>query len=88
MIHWLRGLKNDMTNAETLSKEIRSNSERLKGLKKGLYEYRGSQSQKGTIRLYFCYDKETVYILDAEFKTDGKNIIDRARKRKSKLGLK
>jgi hypothetical protein len=60
---------------------------KLSPLGDGLYEYRGKQSIKGTIRLYFCYDETTVYILAAEFKTGAKNMIDIARERKKEINL-
>jgi hypothetical protein len=50
-------------------------------LKEGLYEYRGGQSRLGTIRVYFTYNKETVFVVDAENKTSDHNKIERARAR-------
>ncbi len=46
-----------------------------------LYEYRGSQSKSGTIRLYFRINDSRIRILDAECKTDDENKIERAKKR-------
>ncbi len=57
------------------------NKRRLAALGDDLYEYRGTQSHLGTIRVYFSYIKETVLILDAEYKTSDRNVIDRARAR-------
>ncbi len=51
----------------------------------GLYEYRGSRSTKGTIRMYFCYSEDTMIILDAEYKTSLNNLIDRARNRMKEM---
>lgn len=62
-------------------------NKRLSSLGDGLYEYRGQQSQAGTVRLYFCFDETTFHILDAEYKTSDEHKIDRAKKRKQEMNL-
>ncbi|MBW6513463.1 MAG: type II toxin-antitoxin system RelE/ParE family toxin [Candidatus Syntrophosphaera sp.] len=60
----------------------------IASLKDGLYEYRGKRkSQQGTIRLYFCMDGETLYVLCAEYKTGDTDMIETARERKKELQL-
>jgi len=60
----------------------------LADLKDGLYEYRGKKKSKtGTIRLYFCYVEETLYVLEAEYKTGDKDRIEIARQRKKELKI-
>ena len=89
---WLAEIKRPGTDASTLREIIKAESligenKTIKPLGNGLYEYRGKQSKRGTIRLYFCFDETTVYILDAEFKTDDQHEIERARKRKKEMGV-
>ncbi len=86
MFHFLNRMQH-FQNEKELIEAI--NNERPKQWKKrqiaklgnGLYEFRGKQSKIGTIRMYFCFDENQIYILDAEFKTDDKNNITRAKKR-------
>ena len=57
----------------------------LAKLKDDIYEYRGKTSRQCTIRVYFCYYKDGVLILLAESKTDSKDSIDIAVKRKDEV---
>ncbi|MDY0150779.1 MAG: hypothetical protein RBS43_00725 [Candidatus Cloacimonas sp.] len=54
---------------------------KLASLGDGLHEYRGSASQKGTVRMYFYYTEDMFVVLDAEYKTSDKNVVERARTR-------
>jgi len=91
MDFWLAETKRN--KVEELRDEIFRESKKPQKKKKisalgnGLYEYRGTQSKQGTIRLYFCFDEEILYILDAEFKTGDSNKIEIARERKKEMGL-
>jgi hypothetical protein len=58
---------------------------KLAALGDDLYEYRGKESQSGTIRMYFFYTEDTLVVLDAEYKTSDKNVIERARIRLSEM---
>lgn len=93
MYHWIEGLKRGPYTSVILKQEIAAEwkkaweKRKIGDLGDGLYEFRGSQSPKGTIRVYFCYVDETVYMLHAEYKTDEKDEIETARNRKKVLGL-
>lgn len=88
---WIASVKRTTYNSSSLLAEIQCErkkahkNRRVVDLDDGLYEWRGKQSQSGTIRIYFCFSDDVVYILDAEYKTDDAQNIDRARNRMKEL---
>lgn len=72
----------DELNRERLKKWEKR---RIADLGEGLYEFRGKQSKECTVRLYFFTFDNSFFILDVEVKTDGKNAIEKARRRMKEI---
>lgn len=73
------GTKEDLVEQIVAEQTKKWDRRKLAALGDGLYEYRGSESHSGTIRMYFYYTEDMLVVLDAEYKTSDKNVIERAR---------